>query len=217
MSGWRSPMASASSPLAETPNTAVRSAGSATPKRVRAHRRTSSTKNVSCAANRSGSNPGEYSWRRSVSSASRCAPTIIVDGTAAVSRTPPHCDISWPSPANTIASGGSGGTYTVTCRPPSYLNRSVTSSPAMDIVAVSLSVAQPAAFAGGAAGGFIVADPVAAGESAEAAFEAGAEPAGDLGGTGCCQRPRGPEIRQRFCVALPGLLGDRSASLSHTL
>src|SRR6266567_3823849 len=117
---------------------------------------------------------------------------IIVDGTAAVSRTPPHCDIGWPSPANTIASGGSGGTYTVTRRPPSYLNRSVTSSPAMDIVAVSLSVAQPAAFAGGAAGGFIVADPVAAGESAEAAFEAGAEPAGELGGTGCCQRPRAP-------------------------
>ena len=57
-------MASASSPLAETPNTAVRSAGSATPKRDRTHRRTSSTKNVSCAANRSASNPGEYSWSR---------------------------------------------------------------------------------------------------------------------------------------------------------
>jgi hypothetical protein len=25
----------------------------------------------------------------------------------------------WPSPANTIASGPSGGMYTVTCRPPS--------------------------------------------------------------------------------------------------
>src|SRR5208282_3911481 len=76
------------------------------------------------------------------------APMIIVGGTPAVSRTPPHCDISWPSPANTTASGGSGGTYTVTGRPPSYSSRSVTSSPAMDIVAVSLSVAQPATLTG---------------------------------------------------------------------
>src|SRR5215472_7862110 len=50
----RSPVANASSPPAETPNTAVRSAGSATPNRELAHRRTSSTKNFSWAANRSG-------------------------------------------------------------------------------------------------------------------------------------------------------------------
>src|SRR5215831_2548198 len=129
-------MASASSPLAETPNTAVRPAGSATPKRLRTHRRTSSTKNLSCAANRSGSKPGEYSWSRSVSSARRCAPTIIVDGTSAAARTPPHCEINWPSPANTTASGGSGGTYTVTSRPPSYSNFSVMRSPVIDIVDV---------------------------------------------------------------------------------
>ena len=61
---------------------------------TRAHRRTSSTKNFSCAANRSGSKPGEYSWSRSVSSASRCTPTIIVDGTSAASSDPPHCEIS---------------------------------------------------------------------------------------------------------------------------
>jgi site-specific recombinase XerD len=52
----------------------------------RAHRPTSSTKNFSCAANRSGSKPGEYSWSRSVSSASRCTPTIIVDRRSAASR-----------------------------------------------------------------------------------------------------------------------------------
>src|SRR5215469_8187635 len=130
-------MASASSPLAETPNTAVRPAGSAAPKRVRTHRRTSSAKNLSCAANLSGSKPGEYSWSRSVSSARRCAPTIIVDGTSAASRTPPHCEINWPSPANTTASAGSGGTYTVTSRPPSYSNVSVMSSPVIDIVDVT--------------------------------------------------------------------------------
>ena len=44
---------------------------------------------------------GEYSWSRSVSSSSRCAPTIIVGGTSAASKTPPHCEINWPSPANT--------------------------------------------------------------------------------------------------------------------
>ena len=54
---------------ADTPSTAVRSAGSASPSRDRAHRRTSATKNASCAANRRGSNAGEYSWSRSVSSA----------------------------------------------------------------------------------------------------------------------------------------------------
>src|SRR5215475_2358304 len=134
-------MASASSPLAETPNTAVRPTGSATPKRVRTQLRTSSTKNLSCAANRSGSKPGEYSCSRSVSSARRCAPTIIVDGTSAASRTRPHCEISWPSPANTTASGGSGGTYTVTSRPPLYSNVSVMNSPGLDTVDVSSSLA----------------------------------------------------------------------------
>jgi hypothetical protein len=33
--------------------------------------------------------------------------------------------------ANTIASGGSDGTYAVTCRPPSYSSDSVTNSPAI--------------------------------------------------------------------------------------
>src|SRR5438874_10739269 len=51
--------------------------------RARTHPRTSSTKNFSCAANRSGSKPGEYSWSRTVSSDSRWTPTIIVDGTSA--------------------------------------------------------------------------------------------------------------------------------------
>jgi hypothetical protein len=45
--------APASSPPAETPNTAVRSVGSATPNRDSVHRRTSSTRNFSCAATRS--------------------------------------------------------------------------------------------------------------------------------------------------------------------
>src|SRR5262249_40659970 len=35
-----------------------------------------------------------------------------------------------PSPAKTMASGGAGGTYAVTWRPPSYAKVSVTSSPA---------------------------------------------------------------------------------------
>ena len=35
------------------------------------------------------------------------------------------------TPVQTTASGGSGGTYAVTCRPPSYSNVSVTSSPAI--------------------------------------------------------------------------------------
>src|SRR5262249_12416082 len=72
--------------LAETPNTAVRSEGSATPKRERAHSRTSSTKNFSCVANRSTSKTGEYSWSRSSSSFSRWVPTIIVGGTSVASR-----------------------------------------------------------------------------------------------------------------------------------
>src|SRR5262249_48297555 len=72
-----------------------------------------------------------------VSSAKRCAPTIIVDGTSAAARTPPHCEINWPSPANTTASAGFGGTYTVTSRPPSYSNVSVMSSPVIDIADVT--------------------------------------------------------------------------------
>ena len=81
-------------------------------------------KNVSCAANRSGSkakaavfSPDAYSWIRSVSSSERWAPMIIVGGRSAASRTPPHDAISCPSPANTMASGAAGGTYAVTCRP----------------------------------------------------------------------------------------------------
>ena len=65
-------------------------AGSVTPKRDRAHAGTSWTKSLSCAANRSGSNLGEYSWSRSVSSAARCTPTIMVEGTSTASRTLPH-------------------------------------------------------------------------------------------------------------------------------
>ena len=59
----------------------------------------------------------------SVSSSRRCAPMIIVGGRSAASRTPPHDAINWPSPAKTMASGGAGGTYAVTCRPPSYSKR----------------------------------------------------------------------------------------------
>ncbi len=70
----------------------------------------------------------------SVSSAGPCIPTIIVDGALidsilAFSINRPHFEILWPSPAKTIASGGLGGTYTVTCRPPSYSNVPVTNSP----------------------------------------------------------------------------------------
>ena len=46
--------------------------------------------------------------------------------------------------AITTASGGSGGTYAVTSWPPSYSNVSVMSSPVMDIVDVSSSVAAAA-------------------------------------------------------------------------
>src|SRR5215469_1424428 len=83
MPGWPSPLARASSPLAETPDTAVRSAGSATPKRDGAHWRTYSTKNFSCAANRSASKTGEYSLSRSTSSSSRWVPTIMVGAESA--------------------------------------------------------------------------------------------------------------------------------------
>jgi hypothetical protein len=54
-----SPSARASSALADTPNTAVRSREVLTPKRDRTHAPTSPTKNLSCAANRAGSRPGE--------------------------------------------------------------------------------------------------------------------------------------------------------------
>src|SRR5580698_8184376 len=57
-------------------------------------------------------------------------PTIIVDGTSAISSKRPHFEIRCPSPAKMIAWGSFGGTYTVTCRPPSYSNVSVTNSPA---------------------------------------------------------------------------------------
>ena len=46
-------------------------------------------------------------------------------------------EINWPSPANTTASGESGGRYAVTCRRPSYSNSSVTNSPAKVIVDTS--------------------------------------------------------------------------------
>jgi hypothetical protein len=50
------------------------SAPADTPKRDRTHRRTSSTKKASWAANRWGSNPGAYSCSRSVSSGGRRTP-----------------------------------------------------------------------------------------------------------------------------------------------
>ncbi len=65
----------------------------ATPNRDSVHRRTSSTKNFSCDANRSGSKPGEYSWSLTISSVSPCTPTIMVDGTSAFSSNRPHCHI----------------------------------------------------------------------------------------------------------------------------
>src|SRR5215813_3707101 len=55
----------------------------------------------------------------------------MVGGTFAPSSITPHCEIIWPSPAKTIASGGSGGTYAVTRRPASYSKVSVTNSPAI--------------------------------------------------------------------------------------
>ena len=73
--------------------------------------------------------PGEYSMGPQRSSSERCAPMIIVCGRLAASRTPPHDVINSPSPAKTTASGGAGGTYAVTCRPPSYSNVSVMSWP----------------------------------------------------------------------------------------
>src|SRR5207253_8164054 len=66
---------------------------------------------------------------------------IIVGGRSAASRTPPHDAINWPSPAKTMASGGAGGTYAVTCRPLSYSKVSVRTWPAMgDIGARGLLV-----------------------------------------------------------------------------
>jgi hypothetical protein len=80
---------------------------------------------------------------RASSSASPWTPTIIVDGALAASRTSPNREICHPpSPAKTMDSGEVGGTYTVTWRPPSYSNVSVTSCPAVgDIGVGSLLVA----------------------------------------------------------------------------
>src|SRR5262245_20307467 len=63
----------------------------------------------------------------------------MVGGTSAPSSITPHREIIWPSPAKTIASGGSGGTYTVTRRPASYSKVSVTNSPAIVIPLSSAS------------------------------------------------------------------------------
>jgi hypothetical protein len=57
-----------------------------------AQKPTSSTKNFSCAANPSGSNLGEYSWSRSVSSATRCTPTIKGGYTRCFKEPPPRRD-----------------------------------------------------------------------------------------------------------------------------
>jgi hypothetical protein len=88
-----------------------------------------------------------------------------------------------------MASGEAGGTYAVTCRPPSYLNLSVTSWPDVGEIAVgSLVVAAAARFVRGLkGGGFFVADPVAVGESAEAAFEDDDKPARPY----CCNHEAG--------------------------
>jgi hypothetical protein len=104
---------------------------------------------------------------------------IIVGGTSAASRTPPHDVTNRPSPAKTMASGDAGGTYAEICRPPSYSDLSVTSWPAVGEIGVgSLLVAAAATFVRGLrGGGFFVADPVDVGESAEAAFEDDVEPA----------------------------------------
>src|SRR3954451_6660798 len=61
---------------------------------------------------------------------------IIAGGRSAASRTSPHDAINCPSPAKTTASVAAAGTYAVTCRPPSYSNVSVTSSPALDDIGV---------------------------------------------------------------------------------
>ena len=92
-SGCRSPSASESSPPADTPSIAVRLVGNATSKRDLTQDLTSSMKNLSCAANRAGSNRGEYSCSRNVSSATRCTPTIMVGGRPADSSAVPHCAV----------------------------------------------------------------------------------------------------------------------------
>jgi hypothetical protein len=100
-----------------------------------------------------------------------------------------------------MASGEAGGTYAVTCRPPSNSNLPVTSWPAVGEIAVgSLVVAAAARFVRGLKGfGFFVADPVAVGESAEAAFEDDVEPARPY----CCNhecdaRSHASSKRRRF-------------------
>ena len=101
-------MASASSPLAETPNTAVRLAGGATPKRVRTQRRTSPDELLV------RSEPVRVKAGRVLVQAEHLIGQAMgtddhVGTTPAAARTPPHDEISWPSQANTTASGGSGG------------------------------------------------------------------------------------------------------------
>lgn len=64
--------------------------------------------------------------------------TIIVGGALAPSRTTLRRGMCHaPSAANTTASAGAGGTYTVTWRPPSYSSASVTSSPAIGDIGVA--------------------------------------------------------------------------------
>src|SRR5262245_60525029 len=139
MSGWRNPIASASSPPTEAPHTAVRSAGSSTPKRDCTHSRTSPTKNSSCAAKRCASNTGVYSWSRVLSPAPPWTPTIIVVaayGGLRASHNRRTCHP--PSAAKTTELGGAGGTYTVTWRPPSYANVSVTNCPVVGDIRMAL-------------------------------------------------------------------------------
>lgn len=56
---------------------------------------------LSCAANRLGSSLGEYSWSRSVSSATRSTPTIMVEGTSALLLPAPLIAVGsrWANPA----------------------------------------------------------------------------------------------------------------------
>ena len=81
-------MASASSPPAETPNTELRSLGSANLKPPRRpDPRTASMKNLSCAANRSGSKKMASTHAAAKSRQKPdVPPMIIVDGTSADSK-----------------------------------------------------------------------------------------------------------------------------------
>jgi hypothetical protein len=81
----------------------------------RRRRRRTSRAQQTVSGQRLASIPGAAAFSRPAGEFQR----IIVGRTSAASSVPPHCEISWPSPANTTASGDFGGRYTVTCRPSS--------------------------------------------------------------------------------------------------